>query len=780
MHQGNLPLNGRLAISTKEQPDSDHFIDLERLLAMARRQAKTVAIGAAAGLLLGIVYLLFATSIYTASTSILLDDNLGKLADDVSPAPAAMQGDTMILSQIAILKSTRLARTVVDKEKLVDDEVFMNPPQSLASRIKGMVRSVTGIFRSASSAGSGRSAEDAKRDYAAALLQRNLSVERQGRSFVMDLSYKSNNAALAGRIARAYADAYLSDQLDANFDATQRATVWLQGRLTELKESSKAAALEVEAFRAANGLTSANGALISEQQLSDLNSQLILAQADTAKATALYDQYQSIVDSGPENAVRNASVTSGQAGDTVIGTLRTRYLAIAKRENEISSRFGEDHPQAVSLRAEEQDVTRQIFNELKQMTSNYRNQVEVAKSRETSLRENLAKLVGDNSDANQSLVKLRELEQNAAALSNLYQTYLTRYQEATQQRSFPIAKARVISEAGLPTAPSSPKRSMALAFAFVLGIMGGAGIGALREFQERFFRIGDEVKSLLGVRFLGYLPLIDGKGGAGDGKKSRGSVPAQSVGGTANMTRLAVDYPASSFAETLRNAKIAVDVVLQGKQGKVVGIISALPHEGKSTVAANFAAMLAANGSRTLLIDADLKNPGLTRSLSLSPQKGLVEAIVGDETWQSLVKVDSKTRLAVIPAIVQRHFSHTSELLSCPAMKALLEEARRSFDYIIVDLPPLAPVVDAKAFAPLADGFVMVAEWGATPRALVRSILQSETQISSKMLGVILNKADMKMLGKYSAYGSAEQFLDRYSSYYIDEAGLGQKKPKPA
>ena len=142
--------------------------------------------------------------------------------------------------------------------------------------------------------------------------------------------------------------------------------------------------------------------------------------------------------------------------------------------------------------------------------------------------------------------------------------------------------------------------------------------------------------------------------------------------------------------------------------------------------------------------------------------------------------MDSKSRLAVLPAIVQRHMSHTSELLSCPAMRGLLDEARRSFDYVIVDLPPLAPVVDAKAFAPLADGFVMVTEWGATPRALVRSILQSEPQITSKTLGVILNKADMKMLAKYSAYGSAEQFLDRYSNYYIDEAGLGQKKTRSA
>lgn len=774
MHQGNLPLNGRLSVNSKASADADQFIDLERLIAMARRQTKTVAIGAVIGLLLGVLYLFFATSIYTASTSILLDDNLGKFADDVTPAPAAMQGDTVILSQIAILKSTRLALTVVEKEKLDENETFMSPPVSIASRVKGALRSVIGIFRPSKTTAPTLDEKQAKREYAAALLQKNLSVERQGRSLVMDLSYKSNDAELAGKIAKAYADAYLSDQLDANFDATQRATVWLQGRLTDLRESSQSAALEVERFRSANGLTAAKGALISEQQLSDLNSQLILAQADTARALAQFTQYQSIVEGGPEGAVNNAAASSDQSNNSVIGTLRTRYLTISKREQEISSRFGANHPQAVSLRTEQQDVANQIFQELKQLTATYRNQYEVAKSRETSLRESLAQVVGENSTANQSLVQLRDLEQNAAALSNLYQTYLTRFQEASQQRSFPIAKARVISEAGMPTAPSSPRRTMALALATVLGILGGSAVGALREFRERFFRVGDEVRSQLGVKFLGYLPVVEGKSEAAADTQASAHSPGHTP--SSSITRVAIDYPSSSFAETLRSAKIAADVVLQGKPSKVIGIVSALPGEGKSTVAANFAALLATNGSRTLLIDADLRNPGLTRSLSLVPQRGLVDALVGNQSWQSLVKVDGKTKVAIIPAIVHRHLSHTSEVLSCPAMKNLIEEARKTFDYIIVDLPPLAPVVDAKAFAPMVDGFLMVTEWGATPRTLVRTILQAEGQIAPKILGLVLNKAQMKQLAKYSGYGSAEQFFDHYSNYYLDESSSAPKE----
>ena len=176
----------------------------------------------------------------------------------------------------------------------------------------------------------------------------------------------------------------------------------------------------------------------------------------------------------------------------------------------------------------------------------------------------------------------------------------------------------------------------------------------------------------------------------------------------------------------------------------MIGFVSVLPREGKTTVAANFAGLLAANGARTLLIDADLRNPGLSRSLSLSPDKGLVEAIVGEQPWQNACLIDRKTKLSILPTVGRRRLSHTSELISGPGMASLIEEARNSFDYIVVDLPPFGPVIDAKAFAPLADGFVLVTEWGATPRVLVRSLLQTERQIAAKTLGVVLNKTDMK------------------------------------
>ena len=108
-------------------------------------------------------------------------------------------------------------------------------------------------------------------------------------------------------------------------------------------------------------------------------------------------------------------------------------------------------------------------------------------------------------------------------------------------------------------------------------------------------------------------------------------------------------------------------------------------------------------------------------------------------------------------------------------MHDVLEEARQSYDYIIVDLPPLGPVVDAKAFSPFADAFILVAEWGVTPRALVRATLQAEPRMAAKMLGVILNKTDMNKLSRYGSFGGSEQYLDRYAAYYMDQTDMNGK-----
>ncbi|TCL71124.1 polysaccharide biosynthesis tyrosine autokinase [Rhizobium sp. BK251] len=774
MHQKNFTFHS----SFPKAEHSDSFIDLEKLMAIVVRRARTIAACVAVFVVLAVVYLLFATPVYTSMTQILLDKDLTKYAESAPPQANAQQADMEISSAVEILKSSEMALRVVDEAGLASNETILNPPMSPAALLKSGVKLITSAFTPAEPPPSEEAIREGQRQKAAAMLQNNLSVERVTRSSVVAVSFRSTDPQLAAKITRAYANAYLTDQLNANFDATEQASVWLQERLNDLRQRSQQASLEVEKYKADNGLTQAGGELMSEQQLADLNKQLIIAQADSASAAARYNQYKSIIDQGPDAAVRNATISSSQTDNSVLQQLKTRYLTVQKREQEVTQDFGAEHPQAVALKAEREDVTRQIFQELEQLTASYRNEYDVARSREASMRESIDGVVGKNSEANKSLVHLNELEQRATALRSLYESYLGRFEEASQQRSFPIAKARVISQAGVPTAPSSPKRTMVLALSVVLGLMIGGSLAGFQEFRDRYFRVEADVRTNLGHKFLGYLPLMGRPNGGKRGFWKRQTPPAPATaegsgdGGVAfeRIMRIAVEAPRSSFAETLRNAKLASDVMLQGHSSRVIGVVSALPGEGKSTTAANFAALLASSGKRTLLIDADLRNPGLTRMLKSSPQVGLIEAALGEVPWTSAVKVDQRTKLAILPVVLRDQLAHTSELLSSQGMLNLMESARKMFDYIVVDLAPLAPVIDAKAFSPQVDAFIYVAQWGSTPTSVVKNLLEQEPHINSKILGVILNKTDMSELTRYSEFGGTERYREKYISYYTEPA----------
>ncbi|SFN70553.1 succinoglycan biosynthesis transport protein ExoP [Mesorhizobium sp. NFR06] len=785
MNYANFPLDKRMPLPNADPEKGEDFIDVERLLGMAARQAKVVAVCAVIGLFLGLIYLQTTPKQYMSVASVLIDEGLNKVVDDISAASQTMQTDASLLSQIEILTSARLASVVVDKLKLDQNPAFMDPPQSALAKGIGFVRGVVGYFRSSSAdqipgienvdeATRQAMIKTATHDYAVLKLQSEVLAQRNGRSYVISIGYQAPDPGLATAITKAYADAYLADQLNASFDATERAALWLQGRLTELRESSQNAAMAVEKFRAEHGLSAnSDGQLLSDKQLADLNAQLIVAQADTARASARYQQYKAIVDSGSESAFNDSAIGADQPSSSVIIALKTRYLAIAKRLQDVESNFGKDHPQAVALAKEKADVSAQIFGQLKQLTESYRNDFEVAQARETALRDKISTAAGKSSIDNQSQVKLKELDQQAQALTTLYQTFLSRYEEASQQQSFPVGKVRIISDATMPLTASSPRTLRVLALSLVLGLMLGAGFGGLNEFNERFFRTGEDIRDRIGLKFLGYLPTIGG-GKARDAKAddvpTDGKVASLSAAERRARMRVSIDAPASMFAETLRNAKIAFDVVMEDRGSRVIGVISVLPGEGKSTVAANLAGLLAANGAKTLLIDADLRNPGLSRSLGMEAEQGLMEAVVNGQTWQSVGKVDRQTKLAIIPAVLRGQFSHTSELLGSAGMRRFIDNAKETFEYIVVDLPPLGPVVDAKAFAPLVDGFVLVTEWGRTPRAMVRSMLESEPYIANKVTGAVLNKVDLKKLAKYGSLGGSEKFFDRYSTYYLEKS----------
>lgn len=745
-----------------EDDNASETINIEKLAAMARRQWRVVAVSVIVFAIIGILYIATAVPLYTSAASILIDRGSGGIVNRLSMDDVPTEDDASVLSQVELLKSDTIGLSVVDKLKLSDDPLFMASNSSVIGSITATLKSILNFSSWFSAADVTLDEAEIKRRLALANVKDNMEIERVGRSYVLTISFTSPSSEMSSRIAGAIADAYIVDKLDSKFDATRRASTWLQERIEELRQKSLETDLAVQKFRTQNGLMATGGQLITDQQLSELNSALIVAQADTAKTKAKYERIKSIVDSGQSDAIVTDVLDSSISND-----LRGKFLAASKLEADIADRLGPNHIRAVRLRAEMKEYQRLMFEELGRIAESYRSEYDVAQAREKSLVESVSKAQGASAMAGETQVQLRELERSAETYKNLYQTFLQRYQEAIQQQSFPITEARVITRPVKPQNPSYPRKPLVLALAMFLGAALGCGLGAIREFRDRFFRTGEQVREELDLEFLGLAPLL--KGEATISSASEDAKHPRELRRVNSISNYVVDHPMSAFAETLRSAKIAIDLGVKERRTKVIGIVSTLPGEGKSTIAVNFAELLAMQGARTILIDCDMRNPGSTRAIGRHAEAGLLEAILENQPMKDLLLIDPKTKLAFLPAVVKRRIPHSSELLSSDAMNTILETARANFDYVVLDLPPLAPVVDARAISSKVDGFLFIVEWGRTSRRVVRSTLWSDPEVANKCVGAILNKVDAEKMKLYRAYGSSEYYYSRYSSYYRED-----------
>jgi succinoglycan biosynthesis transport protein ExoP len=757
---------GFRTLSTESGSLREGTSEIDRLFAAMRRQARVMIACSVLALMLGILYVATTVPQFTAGVTLLIDDRRVRAFKD---GPDTAMSDAMgshVDSQVELLRSNRIAFAVIDKLQLHNDPDFGWRSPGLVARLKALV---FGAISLGASKGEEIRAEDRRLNALNRVLS-NLDVRRVQRTLVLEIRFKSTDPGKAALIANAIADAYLTDQLNSKYEATQRASGWLIDRIADLKQKVLTSDLAIQKFKADHDLISAGGRLVSEQQLGEVNTQLVAAAAETAKAEARYARIKSILDAGKTDAVVTEAI-----GNNMIDQLRLKFLAAAKRESDLAPKLGPTHGAVANARMEMRQYERMMFEELGRIAESYLSDLVIAQSKEKALRSSFKELVGGNASANVTAVALRELEREAETFRKLYQTFLLRYQEAVNLQSFPITDARVVTSALAPTSPSHPKRAIVLALSLLLGGAFGAAIGGLRELSDRVFRTEEQVRDELHLESLGMLPLVDAPVRRPDFSESaftagqwrdEDSAGKRVLPRQPSMMRYVLDNPLSNYAEVLRGIKLAADLTLAERMPRIVGTVSILPHEGKTTVAKNLASLLAHQGAKTLLIDADLRNPGLTRRVAPDAEAGLLQAVLDGVPLRDLIYHEAESNLAVLPAVLQRRLPHASELLASPGMRSALRQARQEFDWIVLDLPPLGPVVDARAMVNQIDALVLVLEWGRTTRRLVRSTLEADRQIRDKCLGVVFNKVDLRKLKLYEAHGSKAYYSGEYTGYY--------------
>src|SRR5262249_43033070 len=213
-----------------------------------------------------------------------------------------------------------------------------------------------------------------------------------------------------------------------------------------------------------------------------------------------------------------------------------------------------------------------------------------------------------------------------------------------------------------------------------------------------------------------------------------------------------LEEPRSLFAEGLRSIKCAADIASAMKENKIMVVTSSVPREGKSTIASNLAQLMAHAGKRVILVDGDLRNLTLSRALVRGATTGLLEVLANQVDLKEVLYTDPRSGLVFLPAVIDSSLAHTDEIIASKTFRRLLDELRQNYDYIIVDLPPLAPVSDARATAGMIDSYIYVIEWGRTRINVVEHQLAAAPELNDRLLGVVLSKANLKILTRYEQY----------------------------
>ena len=651
-------------------------IDFSKIGSVLWRGRTTIVLCMLAALALAVVYVALAPREYTAVTQILIDpSDLRAVGTDTQPAQANDAALLQVDSQVSVLTSDAVLRRVVASEGLDHDPEFVRGP------------SLLGVLLGRNDLPGGRSL--------AALneLKRRVKVNRDERTYVIEVDVTSRDPNKAVSIANAIAQAYLAEQTQVRADAARQVSQSLTSRLKELKDSVREAEDKVEAYKQRNNLLAASGQLVTDQQLTDMDNQLSAAHARTADAKARLEQVEAVQRSKDENGAFPAALQS-----PTITALRGQYAEVMRREAEQTASLGALHPAVIDIQAQAERLRRMIDAEIDRAAVAARTEYESAKSSEQMLAANFATLKQTAMGNGEAMVGLRELERDAQASRDIYQAFLVRARETGAQEQVDTKNIRVLSKADLPQKRSSPPPSLLVALgAMMLGAAAGTGIVLVRPSAES--RMPQPLRRSRGTVYKAVAAL-GWRARAATGFPVLAVLPA----GDVSFALETVDDPASPFGKEMRKVYDEVRASHASRGNPSVLVLAADDADDTAMVALTLAAVAAAT-QRVLLIDADLRRRTLAALDAEASDAGLVDVAVGRRGLSDAVKIDRDTNINLI-AFVAPGSRRDRRIYDADIKRAF--ELTGRHDLVIVAATDHADP-SLRFFAGLVDHIVLVA-----------------------------------------------------------------------
>jgi len=696
------------------------------------------------------------TPLYRSTTSIQIDLPSNILPyEEIQPAQVPIQWD---LTPIQVLQSRSLARRVVNRLNLAEDPRFNAKISSgfFLHRIPALLGSLTGWISSLLPAGPTASpARPQDRDsHLVSRFLGNLKVETSEEHRLVRVSYSSQDPEFAAAVVNTLTEEYIEYNFESKYEATTRATDFLQRQLRGLKISIEKSEEDLIHYAKANGLLNVGKQEdIVTQTLAYLNQELSRVEAELIAQRAAY---RIIEDTTPENFPQHLN------SETIVRLEGVRF-DLEKRLAGLSSQFGPGWPSVIQLQQELSAVEKQVHKEKLQAIKRAREEYEVASEHFKMLLVALEEKKALATSLTEASIQYNILEREVDTNKQLYEGLLQRLKEAGVSAGLKSSNVHVVDPGEVPTGSYYPQRSRNLTIGLIMGLFCGFGLAFLLDHLDKTVKTPEDIEQDLTLPSLGIIPTFSTMTSPGERRLLSGNGNGLSVLSSQDSSQ-------SKMWEAYRSLRASLLLSQSEQEPQTILITSALPREGKSTTAVNTAIVLARTGAPTLLVDLDLRKPSLAATLGINGKSGMSTFLTGHSDLWPQIRQTFTPNLFFLPAGPLP--PNPTELLGCERMQKALTVMQGFFKYIVIDSPPLFAVTDALILSKHVDGVVLVVHGAHTSKDAVKKASHQLSRVGGKLLGAMVNNVDIRH-PEYSYY------YNYYSQDYYPTLDPDSQEPDP-
>ncbi|HET8897220.1 MAG TPA: polysaccharide biosynthesis tyrosine autokinase [Rhodanobacteraceae bacterium] len=727
----------RALVTDLERRDDDDEIDLLaywRLLVKRRWLVLGVLLAVVAAAL---IWTLLTPSVYRATATLQIDPYGMQVVQvqGISPIQGRYDPD-FNQTQYELLKSRSLAERVAEDLHLAGSDIFQRiQPPGWFDRLRGLLDPADakqGKQATRPTLAPGEKAPTPAQQLARAtgLVQGGLNITPVRNSHLVQVQYDSTLPDFAAKVANAVADGFIAASMDRQYGASSYAKKYLEDQLALLKSRLEDSERKlVEYAKAKDIVPGSDGKSLVEQNLTDLNRSLATAQDQRIRAQARWEQAK-IAD--------GAALPADMLGNSILRSLQQQRAQLQGKYQDQLHTFKPEYPSMLALKSQIDEVQKQINKELGNIRSSVKAEYDAALAQETMLKSQLDHLREESLQVETRSIQYNILKRDVDTNRELYNGLLQRYKQVGLAGGAKTSNISVVDRAMVPAGRYSPSLKRNLGLGILLGLMLGVGLALLLEYLDNTIKTPQDVEHLLKLGVLGIIPKL--------GKQR----PDE-----------ALEDPRSAFSESYRSVRTALQFSTERGVPKILLLTSTKSGEGKSTSALTLARSFAQLGKRVLLVEADLRNPGLGRAMGLSTATGLSSLLAGAAPLsQALTHTDDPCLDVLLSGPLP---PSPTELLAGVKFVSLMTVAANKYDQIIIDGPPVLGIADAPILANVATGTLLVVQAGVTQIQPAQTAIKRLRMTRARLVGCLLTQYDARQSGfgysyeGYYAYGAAPQ-----------------------